>query len=74
MPSTPPSRRLFPALLSAGVTALAAHLATVFLVFVGNGFNPGVIPAANGFFGFGVLVVFVVLAVAGRRQARRGRR
>ncbi len=65
MPSTPPRRRLFPSLLSAAVTALAAHLATVFLVFVGNGFNPGVIPAANGFFGFGVLIVFAVLAIAG---------
>ncbi|WP_307807394.1 dimethylargininase [Naasia sp. SYSU D00948] len=65
MPSTPPRRRLFPALLSAAVAALAAHLATVLLVFVGNGFNPASIPAANGFFGFGVLIAFLVLAVGG---------
>lgn len=67
----PRGRRLFAALLSAAVAALAAHAATVFLFFVGNGFNASVIPVANGFFGFSMLVAFVVLAVGGRLGAVR---
>src|SRR4051794_4967426 len=69
MPSTPTAGRLVPALLSAAAAALAAHAATVFLLFVANGFRASVIPVANGYFGFGTLIVFVVLAVAGRLGA-----
>jgi dimethylargininase len=67
--STPSSRRLLPALLSAAAAALAAHAATVFLLFVANGFTASLLPVANGYFGFGTLVVFVVLAIAGRLGA-----
>ncbi|BDZ44948.1 dimethylargininase [Naasia aerilata] len=67
----PPGRRLLAALLSAAAAALAAHAATVFLFFVGNGFNPEVLPVANGFFGFAMLVSFVVLAIGARLGAFR---
>lgn len=65
----PPGRRLLAALLSAAVAALVAHVVTVLLYFVGNGFNPSVLPAANGFFGFAMLVSFVVLAIGARLGA-----
>jgi dimethylargininase len=70
----PPGRRLLAALLSAAAAALAAHAATLFLFFVGNGFNASVLPAANGFFGFAMLLSFVVLAIAARLGAFARRR
>ena len=60
-----PSRRLLPSLLAAAAAALAAHAATVFLLFLANGFTASLIPVANGYFGFGTLLVFVLLAIAG---------
>jgi dimethylargininase len=65
VPSTPTAARLVPALLSAAAAALAAHAATVFLLFVANGFTAALLPVANGYFAIGTLIVFVVLAVAG---------
>jgi dimethylargininase len=65
----PPGRQLTASLLSAAVVALVAHAATLLLFFVGNGFNPAVIPVANGFFGFGMIAAFVVLAIGARLGA-----
>jgi dimethylargininase len=62
MISVPVSRRLAAAVLAGAATAVAAHLATLFIFFVGNGFDPSVLGVANGFFGFSSLFVFVLVA------------
>jgi dimethylargininase len=63
--STPVNRRILAAVVSGAVTALVAHLVTVFGFFVGSQFASAAIGAANGFFGFGTLLTFVLLAVGG---------
>jgi len=62
---TPVNRRILAAVVSAAATALVAHLVTVFGFFVASQFASEAIGAANGFFGFGTLVTFVLLAVGG---------
>ncbi|BDI23796.1 dimethylargininase [Herbiconiux sp. L3-i23] len=62
MITVPATRRLAASLIAGGATALVTHLATLFVFFVGNGFDASVIGVANGFFGFSSLFVFVLVA------------
>ncbi|THG30241.1 dimethylarginine dimethylaminohydrolase [Naasia lichenicola] len=63
--STPLSRRLLASAVSAALTAVIAHVVTLLVLFVGNGFDAGVLAAANGFFGFGTLISFLLLTLGG---------
>lgn len=63
MIAVPARRRLAASSIAGVVTALATHLATLFVFFVGNGFDPSVLGVANGFFGFSSLILAVLVAL-----------
>jgi len=61
--SVPFVRRLIASLTSAAAAVLAAHVATLFIYFIGNGFDSSLFGVANAFFGMSSLIAFVLLVI-----------